>query len=106
MHPSGISATLSGRVDALRIRHRDDQRRDWGIGNDGDRTWNVENLFSSGRAASSGRPVGLAATITAAGVDVLAVQEVGDPLALDELVAQLGSEWRHVTSTSSTRPIQ
>jgi endonuclease/exonuclease/phosphatase family metal-dependent hydrolase len=41
-------------------------------------------------------------------VDVLAVEEVGDLEALDELVAQLGGGWRHVTSSvfDSDHPIR
>jgi predicted extracellular nuclease len=70
-------------------------------------TWNVENLFKfrpgskfgpTSQAAYDAKLKGLAATITASGVDVLAVEEVGDLEALDELVAQLGGGWRHITS--------
>jgi endonuclease/exonuclease/phosphatase family metal-dependent hydrolase len=71
-------------------------------------TWNVENLFKfrpdgnfgpTSQAAYDVKLKGLVATINTAGVDVLAVEEIGDPEALEELTAQLGSQWRHVTST-------
>ncbi|NJP30260.1 endonuclease/exonuclease/phosphatase family protein [Microbispora hainanensis] len=70
-------------------------------------TWNVENLFKftlgskfgpTSQAAYDAKIEGLAATITRAGVDVLAVEEVGDPDALAELAARLGDGWQHVTS--------
>ncbi|MEU6408369.1 endonuclease/exonuclease/phosphatase family protein [Microbispora sp. NPDC046933] len=70
-------------------------------------TWNVENLFKftpggkfgpTSQAAYDAKIEGLAATITRAGVDVLAVEEVGDPDALADLAAHLGNEWQHVTS--------
>src|SRR6266702_3144875 len=67
--------------------------------------WNVENLF---------RPDGdfgprdadtyqakiqvLADIISRADADVLAVEEVGDPTALDDVAALLEGEWRTVTS--------
>lgn len=64
-------------------------------------TWNLENLFLPGEG--SGRPPdqrtydakleALAATINAADVDVLAVQEIGDPEALDDLVARIDGDW-------------
>jgi endonuclease/exonuclease/phosphatase family metal-dependent hydrolase len=68
-------------------------------------TWNLENLFKPGTGFGPDsetvyreKLAGLAATIKAAGVDVLAVQEVGDPDALTDLAALLGAGWHHVTS--------
>jgi endonuclease/exonuclease/phosphatase family metal-dependent hydrolase len=68
-------------------------------------TWNLENLFKPGADFGPGSEAvyreklhGLATTIDAAGLDVLAVQEVGDPDALGDLTGLLGGEWRHVTS--------
>ncbi|WP_433259722.1 endonuclease/exonuclease/phosphatase family protein (plasmid) [Streptosporangium sp. CA-135522] len=70
-------------------------------------TWNVENLFKPQPASAFGptsdavyhaKLKGLSATITAAGVDVLALQEVGDPDALAELADHLGNDWQHATS--------
>jgi predicted extracellular nuclease len=61
-------------------------------------TWNVENLFRPGEA--SGRPstpeayeaklAGLAAVITAQDPDVISLQEIGDPDALEDLIAAIG----------------
>lgn len=63
-------------------------------------TWNVENLFRpDGEAgpdtdkAYSTKLDALAATITELAPDVLAVQEVGAPEALDDLVARVGGNW-------------
>lgn len=68
-------------------------------------TWNLENLFQPGSdfgprdKAVYQRKLGrLADTIDGAGVDVLAVQEVGDPDALTDLTALLHGGWHHVTS--------
>ncbi|HEY0539810.1 MAG TPA: endonuclease/exonuclease/phosphatase family protein [Actinoallomurus sp.] len=68
-------------------------------------TWNLENLFKPGGGFGPGSEAvyrkkldGLAATVTAAGVDVLAVQEVGDPEALTDLTGLLDGDWHHVTS--------
>ncbi len=64
-------------------------------------TWNLENLFKPGHA--SGPPTqavydekiqGLASTINDQSPDALAVQEIGDPAALDDLVQHLtGGNW-------------
>jgi endonuclease/exonuclease/phosphatase family metal-dependent hydrolase len=63
-------------------------------------TWNLENLFLPG--AESGPPdaasyerklAALAAMIEKIAPDVLAVQEVGDAQALDDLRARLAGEW-------------
>ncbi|MEU5260610.1 endonuclease/exonuclease/phosphatase family protein [Amycolatopsis sp. NPDC021455] len=68
-------------------------------------TWNLENLFRPGDG--DGRPdpatydaklAALRDTITAIGPDVLAVQEVGDPEALDDLIARLPGEWHRTCS--------
>jgi endonuclease/exonuclease/phosphatase family metal-dependent hydrolase len=63
-------------------------------------TWNLENLFLPGsgdgprdRAAYDRKLDALAATITSLDPDVLAVQEVGDPEALDELIGRLDGDW-------------
>src|SRR5947207_1321750 len=69
-------------------------------------TWNVENLFRAG--AASGPPTqaaydakiqGLAATINNQAPDALAVQEIGDPAALDDLVGRLRGTWHRRVST-------
>lgn len=63
-------------------------------------TWNVENLFRPGgpfgpkdAATYDAKLAALADTITSTAPDVLAVQEVGDPAALDDLVKLLPGEW-------------
>jgi endonuclease/exonuclease/phosphatase family metal-dependent hydrolase len=68
-------------------------------------TWNVENLFRPGgefgpddERIYQEKIRGLAETITQAEADVVAVEEVGDPAALDDVRAQLGDDWRAVTS--------
>ena len=68
-------------------------------------TWNLENLFRPGadfgpRTTSvyDAKLAGLARIIDAIGPDVLAVEEVGDPDALGDLVARLGGDWRVDTS--------
>lgn len=69
-------------------------------------TWNLENLYRPG--AATWRPStdavyqaklsALAHTVTALAPDVLAVQEVGEPAALDDLVAAIGGEWHVAVS--------
>lgn len=65
-------------------------------------TWNLENLFRPGgdgppdQAAYDTKLDALRDTITAFGPDVLAVQEVGDPAALDDLAGRLPGPW-HTT---------
>jgi hypothetical protein len=68
-------------------------------------TWNVENLFRFGspsgpqsEAAYQVKLKGLAAMIKAQAPDVLALQEVGDPAALDDLVGKLDGEWERRVS--------
>src|SRR5689334_11143273 len=69
-------------------------------------SWNLENLFRPGgpfgpkdEATYEAKVHGLAATIRSVGVDALAVQEVGDPRALSDLVSELGTGWSAVTAT-------
>jgi endonuclease/exonuclease/phosphatase family metal-dependent hydrolase len=69
-------------------------------------TWNIENYFLPGGAfgpktqeAFDAKTASLATTIAQSGVALLAVQEVGDPGALDALVAKLGAPWTSVLST-------
>ena len=71
-------------------------------------TWNLENLYRPGgafgpktQAAYEAKLDTLAATITVLAPDVLAVQEVGQPEALDDLVARLPGPW---TITLSVHP--
>ncbi|WP_412734691.1 endonuclease/exonuclease/phosphatase family protein [Krasilnikovia sp. MM14-A1259] len=86
-------------------------------------TWNVENLFRAGQpggpstaAAYEAKLDGLAAMINGQAPDVVAVQEIGDPAALDDLTALLHGTWHAQVSTHpddrgirvawlSTRPI-
>lgn len=63
-------------------------------------TWNVENLFRPGSEsgpdtdeAYQAKLTSLAGTITTMNPQVLAVQEVGDPAALDDLVTHLDGQW-------------
>ena len=49
---------------------------------------------------------GLAATITKLAPDVLAVQEVGSPDALEDLVAKLGEGWHHALADPDRRGIR
>ena len=69
-------------------------------------TWNLENLFRPGgefgpkdKVVYEAKLEALAATINAAAPDVLGVQEVGDPLALADLVERLTGEWQVVLSS-------
>lgn len=78
-------------------------------------TWNLENLF---RPESDGgtddvhvyetKLAGLAHVIKETNVDVLAVQEVGDPAALEDLRERLAGTWHIATSTffDPNRPIR
>lgn len=68
-------------------------------------TWNLENLFRpgteggpSGAGAYEAKLTALAGGIDALAPDVLAVQEVGDPAALDDLVDRLEGTWHVATS--------
>jgi endonuclease/exonuclease/phosphatase family metal-dependent hydrolase len=72
-------------------------------------TWNLENLFRPGRDGPKDKPAydaklqALGRSITALGTDVLAVQEVGDPEALDDLARHLGGIWHAALSTHPDR---
>jgi endonuclease/exonuclease/phosphatase family metal-dependent hydrolase len=68
-------------------------------------TWNLENLFRPGGEAGpsderqyEAKLTELARVIGEIGPDVLAVQEVGDPAALDDLRGRLEGEWHSETS--------
>jgi endonuclease/exonuclease/phosphatase family metal-dependent hydrolase len=63
-------------------------------------TWNLENLYRPGgsfgprtQEAYDAKLAALAKTVALVEPDVLAVQEVGDPEALDDLVGLLGGVW-------------
>jgi endonuclease/exonuclease/phosphatase family metal-dependent hydrolase len=69
-------------------------------------TWNLENFFAPGtqfgpdsHAVFDRKVALLASTIETAGVDVLAVQEVGDVQAFDALLTALGGAWTGQLST-------
>jgi predicted extracellular nuclease len=69
-------------------------------------TWNLENLYLPGsdfgprdQAAYDAKLDALARTIAAIAPDVLAVQEVGDPAALDDLTERIGGTWHVALST-------
>lgn len=77
-------------------------------------TWNLENLARPGdRAASPDRweayeakLATVAATIVDCGLEVLAVQEVLDPVALADLVARLPGTWRTALADPDGRGIR
>jgi endonuclease/exonuclease/phosphatase family metal-dependent hydrolase len=63
-------------------------------------TWNVEDLFLAGSEygppdleSYEAKLVALAATIDVLNADVIALQEVGDPAALDDLLARVNGTW-------------
>jgi endonuclease/exonuclease/phosphatase family metal-dependent hydrolase len=63
-------------------------------------TWNLENLYLPGgdfgprdEDAYEAKLEALAAAIGAMAPDVLAMQEIGDPAALEDLVARVGGTW-------------
>lgn len=73
-------------------------------------TWNLENLFrpdgSAGaddEAAYEAKLAGLVEVIDRTAPDVLAVQEVGDPDALDDLRARLAGDWDVAVSPEPDR---
>lgn len=78
-------------------------------------TWNMENLFRPGGGFGP-RDDGtyttkihrLASTIGQAGLDVVAVQEIGDPAALNDVAALLEGNWQVATSMifQATHPIR
>jgi endonuclease/exonuclease/phosphatase family metal-dependent hydrolase len=67
-------------------------------------TWNVENLFTPGgpdgptQAVYDEKIAGLAAIINTHAPDALALQELGDPKALDDLVSALKGSWHRAVS--------
>ncbi|WP_230394122.1 endonuclease/exonuclease/phosphatase family protein [Plantactinospora alkalitolerans] len=68
-------------------------------------TWNVENLFRPGDefgpdtvATYQAKIEALASTINAADPALVGLQEVGDPDALQDLIAALDGDWHTVTS--------
>jgi endonuclease/exonuclease/phosphatase family metal-dependent hydrolase len=68
-------------------------------------TWNLENFFRPGVGAGPTSQVAyddkvahLKATIEAIAPDVLGVQEVGQPEALEDLRAALGADWHAIAS--------
>jgi endonuclease/exonuclease/phosphatase family metal-dependent hydrolase len=65
-------------------------------------TWNVENLYRPGgefgpasEQVYTAKLDHLAAIITGVGADVLALQEIGDPVVLADLRQHLGGGWPH-----------
>jgi endonuclease/exonuclease/phosphatase family metal-dependent hydrolase len=69
-------------------------------------TWNVENLFRPGAPAGpttaavyDAKLTGLAKAINEQAPDALAVQEIGDPAALDDLIGLLAGSWQAQLST-------
>lgn len=76
-------------------------------------TWNVENLFRPGSDAGpssdhayDAKLTALADVIVALRPDVLAVQEVGEPEALEDLARRLGSGWSHALADPDGRGIR
>lgn len=73
-------------------------------------TWNLENLFRPGEdsgpetdAEYQAKLEALAATIADHSPDVLAVQEVGDPEALEDLASRLEGTWNTALADSDSR---
>ncbi|MCO1597640.1 endonuclease/exonuclease/phosphatase family protein [Micromonospora sp. RHAY321] len=68
-------------------------------------TWNVENLFRpddtdpSAAETYAAKLTYLAGLISGTGADVVALQEIGSPVAADDLRAALGEPWQAVVST-------
>lgn len=68
-------------------------------------TWNLENLYRSGgpfgpkdKAAYETKLAALATTVTELDPTLLAVQEVGEPEALRDLIGMLGGDWHTALS--------
>ncbi len=67
-------------------------------------TWNVQNLFPPGGEGPktpeeyAAKVTGLARTVLDAGVDVVAVQEVGAPGPFEDLRVALGAQWSGILS--------
>lgn len=72
-------------------------------------TWNLENLFRPGPSGPSDDSAyqqkldSLAKTITSLNPDLLGVQEVGDPEALDDLVGKLSGYTHRATADPDGR---
>jgi endonuclease/exonuclease/phosphatase family metal-dependent hydrolase len=76
-------------------------------------TWNLENLFRPGsdagpetEAAYEAKLTALAETITELAPNILAVQEVGEPEALDDLVDRLAGTWHTALADPDGRGIR
>lgn len=76
-------------------------------------TWNLENLFRPGDDSNSGTEAdyakklkSLAAIVSDLAPDVLAVQEVGDPDALDYLASRLKGTWHTALAEPDGRGIR
>ncbi|MGH3622900.1 MAG: endonuclease/exonuclease/phosphatase family protein, partial [Sciscionella sp.] len=76
-------------------------------------TWNLENLFRPGNsagpdsdAAYDDKLTALAKTIAGLAPEGLAVQEVGDPEALDDLAGRLDGTWHTETADADGRGIR
>lgn len=76
-------------------------------------TWNLENLFGPGSEAGpdsdavyGAKLTALAETITTLAPDVLAVQEVGEPEALADLVDRFGGTWHTALAEPDGRGIR
>jgi endonuclease/exonuclease/phosphatase family metal-dependent hydrolase len=77
-------------------------------------TWNLENLFRPGDSDAApddkrryeAKLTTLAAVIAQLDPHVLAVQEVGDPLALDDLAGRLKGTWRTALASPDGRGIR
>jgi predicted extracellular nuclease len=76
-------------------------------------TWNVENLFAPDADAGpdtaaeyAAKADVLAATISAMAPDVLALQEIGDPGALEDVLGRVGGRWYVETADPDGRGIR
>jgi hypothetical protein len=77
-------------------------------------TWNLQNLFRPGGGSGSpgdqdayrAKLADLARTITALEPDVLAVQAVGDPDAVGDLIALLRGTWHYELADPDGRGIR
>lgn len=77
-------------------------------------TWNLENLFAPGTNDAApttdrvylAKLVALASTVRALEADVVAVQEVGPPPALDDLVSAVGGIWHTEVAAPDGRGIR
>ena len=76
-------------------------------------TWNVENLFTpnadsgpDGAAEFAAKTDALATTIAVMAPDVLALQEIGDPEALDDVLGRVDSTWHVETADPDGRGIR